>query len=287
MMIFELTPANRRQEFVFKASKGAEPNRLTGSFQLPKGQRALIGIMKDVVSNCPVGFTESSRGFYFVYLHGKGELEQIELPIQIAGEPVRDLPMFVRLWEGEGAVSLVLDNTANPSQVAIIGGCCTRDTFELTSTVSVSEYRARTNVAGLASPSLASLPEKSLERIPSAFQRRMVKGDLLKESLRLVILADGDHVIIDFMIEKRGVFFVGETVVTRSEEFSKLGLEANDLPGKVTDIEEGSEIYFALFRRGWKYAVEQLTAAGKTVIVNEIKWASSNEKGEVFLLRRF
>src|SRR5699024_5358289 len=53
-------------------------------------------------------------------------------------------------------------------------------------------------------------------------------------------------------------------------------------PGKVTDIEEGSEIYFALFRRGWKYAVEQLTAAGKTVIVNEIKWASSNEKGEVF-----
>lgn len=282
MPTIELNPVIRSQEFITVEQDNRNEFRLRGSFVLPAEKRALIGIRKEFASQCPDGFTESPGGYFYFYLNGDGEENEVDQVVEIPGQTAHGLRMFVKLWEGDGPLKLELENIKLPDQVAIIGGCCSRDTFEYGSKISVSDYRARTSFAGLASPAVVSLSESVLDRIPSAFQRRMVKGDLLKESLRSVILAGGSHVITDFMIERTKIFYAGESIVTWSEEFSRLGTAPEELPGKFRLVVQGSEEYFELFRKGWKYAVEQLTAAGKTVIVNEIRWATENDKGEKF-----
>ena len=110
----------------------------------------------------------------------------------------------------------------------------------------------------------------------------MVRGDLLKESLRAVAQAKGQHVVVDFMIERRRLIFAGETLITVSKEYTELGLQPSELPKPVRRIDPGSEEYFQLFREGWKYAAQQLRAAGKSVLVNKIFWASQNDQGEPF-----
>lgn len=277
-----LNPVVRRQDFTLSPNENSFNLELKGSFKLPSKQRALIGIDKHELSACPKGFTESPGGFYYFYLWGSGESERIAQTVDLQNEIKRTLPMFVRLWESDGPFELELEGARLPDQVAIMGGCCSRDAFELESNVDVSEYRARTSFASLASPGVAYLSDDVFERIDSAFQRRMVRGDILKESLRSVILAAGNHVIVDFMIERTPIFFAGESIVTKSPEFKKLSLSSHELPGSIRNIERDSEEYFELFETGWKYATQQIAAAGKRILVNEIFWATHNDLGEPF-----
>lgn len=282
MSLYELNSSEKRSDFVFRVATDASQEILRGHFQLPEGQLALIGVDKNEIRSCPDGFLESKSGFYFTYLRGTGEKETLQRPVSFPKGTPTTLPMFVQLWKGEGPLSLELQNSFPAADVSIIGGCCTRDTFELDSTIRLSEYRARTSFAGLATPALAYLPNSIFERIKSPFQRKMVRGDLLKESLRAVAQAKGQHVVVDFMIERRKLFFAGETLVTLSNEYTELGLRNSELPKPIRRIEPGSEEYFQLFRKGWKYAVQHLKAAGKSVLVNKIFWASHNDEGKPF-----
>lgn len=282
MAKFELNPTITRKGFKLRQSDKYNTFTLNGNFELPRGQRALIGIDKSVVSQCPKGFTESPGGFYYIYLWGSGEEESIDLEFYVDEDLKNDLPMFVRLWESNGPFIMELEQVILPKQIAILGGCCTRDTFELETFVDVSEYRARTSFASLASPGAAYLPDSVLERIPSSFQRRMVRGDLLKESLRSVVLSEGKHVIVDFLIERTPIFYAGQVIVTKSHEFGKLGLSEEELPGAWRAIDGNSVEYFELFARGWKHAAQGIMTAGKKVYVNAIRWATHNELGEEF-----
>lgn len=282
MSLYELNSSEKRSDFVFKVETDASQELLRGHFELPEGHLALIGVDKNQIHSCPKGFLESKSGFFFTYLRGTGEKERLQRTVSFPEGTPTFLPMFVQLWKGEGPLSLELQNSFPAANVSIIGGCCTRDTFELESTIRLSEYRARTSFTGLATPALAYLPNSIFERIKSPFQRKMVRGDLLKESLRAVAQAKGQHVIVDFMIERRKIFFAGETLITVSKEYTELGLQASDLPKPVRRIEPGSEEYFLLFRKGWRYAVQQLQAAGKSVLVNKIFWASQNDEGKPF-----
>lgn len=282
MTVHHLTNNDRRQDFFFKTVSEPAKNRLRGTFLLKAGDLALIGIDKSNTNQCPQGFRESSAGFYYTYLRGTGRTERINQSIHFPGHSPREYPMFIQLWSGSGPLTVDLSNTKTPTKISIIGGCCSRDALELDTHVGLSEYRARTSFASLASPPLAYLPDSIFESIPSKFQRKMVRGDLLKDSLRSVSLADGKFVVVDFMIERRKLILAGETVITVSKEFSKLNLRHSDLPGPVRSIDGDSEEYFSLFTKGWRYAVQQLAMAGKTVLVNEIFWATQNDQGIPF-----
>lgn len=282
MTIHKLTKSARRHNFLFKTAAEAQESRLKGTFYLQEGDLAVIGISKDDANQCPSGFRESSAGFYYTYLKGTGKAENINQVIHFPGLQPRVHPMFVQLWSGDGPLVIDLLNADAQTQISIIGGCCSRDALELETNVSLSEYRARTSFASLTSPPLAYIPDSTFESIPSKFQRKMVRGDLLKDSLRSILLSEGKYVVVDFMIERRKLLQAGETIITVSKEFTELKLQPSDLPQPARYIDGNSEEYFELFTKGWKYAVQQMTKAGKRVLVNKIYWAPKNDLGVHF-----
>ena len=119
MPTIELNPVIRSQEFITVEQDNRNEFRLRGSFVLPAEKRALIGIRKEFAAQCPDGFTESPGGYFYFYLNGDGEENEVDQVVEIPGQTAHGLRMFVKLWEGDGPLKLELENIKSLIDLAI------------------------------------------------------------------------------------------------------------------------------------------------------------------------
>jgi Family of unknown function (DUF6270) len=107
--------------------------------------------------------------------------------------------------------------------VTILGSCVTRDAFELTTgDYNIEHYFARTSFLSLTSPPLDIKEEDIL--LESPFQRRCVYNDLTKQFFNLTKEKKSDIIIIDLIDERFNLLKIGESYITRSNEFANAKL---------------------------------------------------------------
>ena len=169
-------------------------------------------------------------------------------------------------------------------RVAILGSCVSRDIFNLPDAQArfeVVDYYARSSLASLVSRPWASpLP---LERIESAFQRRMVARDLAKSLFSELDLSQVDVLLID-LIDERFDLFVGPdgAAFTISPEFQRAGVPLSELDGRT--LRATSDEAFSLWTAGWQRLLAWAEAAGAAgrILVNQVYWSDRTESGEGF-----
>lgn len=168
-----------------------------------------------------------------------------------------------------------------PTWVWILGSCVSRDAFnEEGGGFEIAQYWARTS---LASAFCARCVEGvELERVTSAFQRRMVEADvrkLLPEQLRS---ATADVFLVDFIDERFDLLEGPDgSLCTLSNELVSSGfqLESGQL------IASGSEEFFTRWELGWAALVAALRDRGELhkLRLHKTYWSSNKMDGSGFL----
>ncbi len=163
----------------------------------------------------------------------------------------------------------------------IYGSCVSRDIFNLEESRSfkISDYFARSSMA-----SLCSAPYKNseaLNRIQSAFRRRMVANDFSKDLLAAVDkLESADLILIDLIDERFDLVALptGE-MITHSNELAESGLLAEGGVEGYKVIPQGSVERRELWLQGMHRFLGLLKDLNKldAVLVNKVYWASSFE----------
>ena len=163
----------------------------------------------------------------------------------------------------------------------IYGSCVSRDIFNLEESRSfkISDYFARSSMA-----SLCSAPYKNseaLNRIQSAFRRRMVDNDFSKDLLAAVDkLESADLILIDLIDERFDLVALptGE-MITHSNELAESGLLAEGGVEGYKVIPQGSVERRELWLQGMHRFLGLLKDLNKldAVLVNKVYWASSFE----------
>ena len=167
-------------------------------------------------------------------------------------------------------------------RVAILGSCVSRDIFnfpDAQSRFEVVDYYARSSLGSLVSrPWAAPIP---LERIESAFQRRMVARDFAKSLFTELELSQVDVLLID-LIDERFDLFLGpeESAFTISPEFQRAGVALSELEGRT--LRSGSDESFSLWTKGWQrlLAWAEATGAAGRILVNQVYWSDRTKSGE-------
>ncbi|MCA1064609.1 DUF6270 domain-containing protein (plasmid) [Rossellomorea sp. AcN35-11] len=128
--------------------------------------------------------------------------------------------------------------------VTILGSCVTRDAFEQTTgKYNIEHYFARTSFVSLTSPPLELKEEDIL--LDSKFQRRCVYNDLTNQFFNS---KRSDFIIIDLIDERFNLLKIGDSYITRSNEFAN---------AKLTSDYESTLIKRDLdFRSEWTEAAE-------------------------------
>lgn len=163
----------------------------------------------------------------------------------------------------------------------IYGSCVSRDIFNLEESRSfkISDYFARSSMA-----SLCSAPYKNTEalnRIQSAFRRRMVANDFSKDLLATIDkLESADLILIDLIDERFDLVALptGE-MITHSNELAESGLLAEGGVEGYRVIPQGSVERRELWLQGMHRFLGLLKDLNKldAVLVNKVYWASSFE----------
>jgi len=164
----------------------------------------------------------------------------------------------------------------------IYGSCVSRDIFNLEESrdFNLLEYYARSSMASLCSDAYDN-PE-ALEKIPSAFRRRMVAYDFSKEILSEKNQFDNADVILIDLIDERFDLIAlpsGQTI-THSNELAESGIfEDSSIEGFRT-ISQGSMERRQLWFQGMQKFLALLVKQKKLdrVIVNKVFWSSAFEK---------
>lgn len=132
--------------------------------------------------------------------------------------------------------------------------------------------------------SLCSVPyenEEALNRIPSAFRRRMVAYDFSKQILtETEKLSSADVILID-LIDERFDLVVLPTghIITNSSELAESGLLVDSCVSGYQLIKHGSTERRELWLQGMQKFLNLLESNGKlnSVVVNKVYWASHFE----------
>jgi hypothetical protein len=183
------------------------------------------------------------------------------------------------------------DAAAGPPQegpvrprVAILGSCVSRDIFnfpDAQARFEVVDYYARSSLASLVSkPWRTPVP---LERIESAFQRRMVARDFAKSLFTELDLSQVDVLLIDLVDERFDLFLGPEgTAFTISPEFQRAGVALSELDGRT--LRATGDEAFSLWTTGWQRLLAWAEAAGAAdrILVNQVYWSERTESGEGF-----
>ena len=163
----------------------------------------------------------------------------------------------------------------------IYGSCVSRDIFNLehSRVFKLTDYFARSSMASLSSSPYAN--DAALDRIPSAFRRRMVGYDFSKELiLQPERLSSADIILIDLIDERFDLVALPTgQVITHSSELTESGLLADsDIQG-FRLIQQGTEERRALWLEGMQKFIELLKQHNKldSVLVNKVYWASQFE----------
>lgn len=163
-------------------------------------------------------------------------------------------------------------------KIAIFGSCVSRDTAEFIPSADVVTYVARHSVVSLEPPHNAD--EIDLSELNSAFQKRMVTGDLNGVGLERIVenSEDLDVVLLDLVDERRGFWsFSDGTTMTNSIEVEICGAarEARRAGARLVDF--GSDEHFTQWKSGYSKLIDGLKRAGvwdKTILL-DIEWAAA------------
>lgn len=170
----------------------------------------------------------------------------------------------------------------------IFGSCVSRDIFniEYGPEFKVVDYYARSSLASLSSEAYEN--DAALNRISSAFQRRMVANDFSKELLTAGSKLESCDVILIDLIDERFdlvVFPKGE-IITNSVELIQSGLLDDLGPDGFSLVKPGSVERRELWLQGMQIFLDFLKRCNKLdcVLVNKVYWASrfENETDSVF-----
>ncbi|PTU52424.1 hypothetical protein DBB42_10310 [Pseudomonas plecoglossicida] len=163
----------------------------------------------------------------------------------------------------------------------IYGSCVSRDIFNLEDSraFKLTEYFARSSMASLCSASYEN--EKALNRIPSAFRRRMVAYDFSKQILtQTEAIQAADIILIDLIDERFDlVALPSGQIITRSSELVESGLLTDGSVDRFRLIKSGSSEHRALWLQGMHKFIEAIAQQNKLhcVVVNKVHWASRFE----------
>lgn len=164
----------------------------------------------------------------------------------------------------------------------IYGSCVSRDIFNLEESRSfkLTDYFARSSLGSLASPAYSNT--KALNRIQSAFRRRMVSYDFSKELLVSDYKVARAHTVLVDLIDERFDLINLPTgqVITHSSELAESGLlNESSIEGYRT-ILHGSEERRELWLRGMHIFLDLLKKHNKLdrLIINKVYWASKFAK---------
>lgn len=171
-----------------------------------------------------------------------------------------------------------------PVGTMIYGSCVTRDTFEfLGDDFLLKSYVARQSVISAGNQTMGILPK--LNPIVSAFQKRMVEGDLEGNLYKtLDRMADQANLLVIDLIDERGGiidFGNGRYVSKLAEFWSAGGREASR--GR-TQINFGSDEHFLRWTKGIQRLVGELLRLemfDRTVVI-KAPWASLTDNDEPF-----
>ncbi|MDD2129117.1 DUF6270 domain-containing protein [Pseudomonas sp. 17391] len=164
----------------------------------------------------------------------------------------------------------------------IYGSCVSRDIFNLEESrdFNLLEYYARSSMASLCSEAYEN--SEALEKIPSAFRRRMVAYDFSKEILsEKNQFDDADIILVDLIDERFDLILLpsGQTV-TYSNELTESGiLEDTSIEGFKIIPQDSMER-----RRLWFQGMQKFLALLKErnkldrVLINKVFWSSAFEK---------
>ena len=181
----------------------------------------------------------------------------------------------VSAQDGDGAAG-----AASPLRVMIYGSCVSRDAFTEATTdapVVLEGYYSRSSLASLSSAPAAV--HEAVDRITSAFQRRMVKADHDKSLLSALRTADYDILLIDLIDERFHLLRQpGGTLVTLSNEYVSVA----ERPFRGAVIPSGSPEHVRLWRKGLERMADALAAAGRMgkVRINAVYWAERDVEGK-------
>ncbi|WP_353951825.1 DUF6270 domain-containing protein [Knoellia sp. S7-12] len=156
----------------------------------------------------------------------------------------------------------------------IYGSCVSRDTFEfLPEGYRLLTYVARQSAISANAPATGVLGR--MKELPSAFQNRMVSGDV-RGDLPTVLerhVADIDVLLIDLIDERGGVIPLGGGYVTKLSEM--WGAGGREISAGVPLLAFGSDEHFRAWSGAFEIRVEQLERLGlkgKTVVLRT-PWA--------------
>ncbi|WP_264309824.1 DUF6270 domain-containing protein [Pseudomonas putida] len=164
----------------------------------------------------------------------------------------------------------------------IYGSCVSRDIFNLKESrnFKLTGYFARSSMASLCSEPYNNTA--ALNRIPSAFQRRMVAYDFSKELITSAhALAKAHTVLIDLIDERFDLIALPTGhIITYSSELTASGLLDEKGAQGFRVIPHGSDEHRALWLQGMHLLFEALKNHNKLdrVIVNKVFWASKFEQ---------
>lgn len=163
----------------------------------------------------------------------------------------------------------------------IYGSCVSRDIFNLeeSRTFKLTDYFARSSMASLCSTPYEN--EEALNRIPSAFRRRMVAYDFSKQILaETEKLRSADVILIDLIDERFDLVKLPTgQILTNSSELSESGLLTDRGVSGYHLIKHGSTERRQLWLQGMNKFLSLLEAHKKldSVIVNKVYWATRFE----------
>jgi len=164
----------------------------------------------------------------------------------------------------------------------IYGSCVSRDIFNLeeNSDFNLLEYYARSSMASLCSEAYAN--EDALQRIPSAFRRRMVAYDFSKAMFSEANqFNDSDIILIDLIDERFDLIALPSgQLITLSNELTESGLLEDPSITGYKIISHGSPERRKLWLQGMQKLFSFLKDRNKLdrVIVNKVFWSSRFEK---------
>lgn len=167
------------------------------------------------------------------------------------------------------------------TRVLIYGSCVSRDTFEfLPAGHRLIAYVARQSAISVGSP--AQGVQADLTELPSAFQNRMVAGDVRGDLLDVLTRRspEVDLLLVDLIDERGGVISIGGGHVTKLAELWSAGGRTATRGGR--HIPFGTDEHFVL----WVPAVDAIVARigeldllAKTVVLRT-PWAAQLDDDE-------
>lgn len=166
------------------------------------------------------------------------------------------------------------------THVLIYGSCVSRDTFEfLPEGHRLLAYVARQSAISVCSP--AQGLQTALTELPSAFQNRMVAGDVEGDLLDVMahVAPEVDVLLMDLIDERGGVIEIGGGHVTKLAELWAAGGHAATRGGR--HIAFATDEHFFL----WAHAIEVITARLAALgllekaLVLRTPWASQLAEG--------